>query len=205
MALTNLNVISRACILIGETAVSSLSGTTQKEEIINNTYEHLKLSLMASYPWRFTMKKVQLSQNVTAPVNEWKYAYDNPADALTGGVEELRETDETSGPVITRFEIYGDKVFADEATLYLDYQIEIAESLWPQHFTNACVHMLAAYWADPMTEDSQKADKWWGVAYGPLQLGGGGGIISQMKNVDARISGDFGRRLADHSLISVRG
>jgi hypothetical protein len=151
------------------------------------------------------MKKVQLSQNVTAPVNEWLYAYDMPADNINGGVEELRETTSTSETPTNRFELYGAKLFTDLPTAYLDYQIEIAESLFPQHFTHALVHVCAAYWADSMTDDTDKASFWWRIAFGDPQLGGGGGIVSQMRNVDARISGDYGRRLENHSLIAVRG
>lgn len=205
MAVTNLDPINTALLLIGESTLSSLSGSDEKTEIVANTYLDLQKAEMARYPWRFTMKKVQLSQNVTAPVTEWKYAYDMPADSMNGGVEELRETADTSAPVERKFEVYGDQLFTDLATAWLDYQVHKAESLWPRHFEQAMVHVYAAYWADAMTDDEEKARLWWNRAYGDPQLGGGGGYVASMRNVDARISGDYGRRMEDHSLIAVRG
>ena len=70
---TKLSICSDALIMLGESPLTSFSGT-DAGVVCDRLYDDIKKMTLAMYPWSFTISKLQLSRG-TAPVNEYKYAY----------------------------------------------------------------------------------------------------------------------------------
>lgn len=207
---TDVAIASRALLFLGEKTITALDdGGSEKGEVVSGIYPTVRDSMIAGYPWRFSMKKQQLSQDVTAPLSEWPYSYAMPADNITGGVQELRETAATLEPPYRRFEVYGstsgEKLYTDLTTAWLDYQFTPDEANWPAHFAHLMALALAAHMCDALTDSTTKAQFWWQTAFGPPSEENRGGYFRTARQIDARVSGDYGARLEQHDLINVRG
>lgn len=140
---TKIGLISRALLLIGETPAQDLAedryGVTVGAEMFELIYENE----LQSNRWRFAVKKEALARLSDVPQNQWKYAYQIPADCLL--------------PLHTypasRYDIYGDRIYTDESTVELDYLFKPEISQLPAYFCALLVYALARDMLKPVTED----------------------------------------------------
>jgi len=199
---TDINICSRALTLIGAAAISSFNDGTDASSTCARLYPTIKLSLLQMYPWKFATKKVQLARLVAAPVNEWKYAYQIPGDAL-GNVDALFVSASAgAGPIPAGWEIYGDRVLTNYETVYIDYRFDPGEDKYKPYFVLLLIYALAANLADAITEVQAKADRWQILAFGGPQDNGRGGFFRQAANMDGR--GAPPEAIQDFPLVSVR-
>jgi len=141
-----IEVISNAMILIGANPISDLSEGTEGL-VAASLYENSYRGLLASHSWRFATKKRQLSRLTETPLNEWDYMYQLPSDLIT--VVKVQDN--------TDYEIYGDKIYSDQPELYIDYRYRVDETLLPDYYTLTLQFLLAAQFAIPITDNSQRA------------------------------------------------
>lgn len=141
-----IEIISNAMILIGANPISDLSEGTEGL-VAASLYENTYRGLLASHSWRFATKKRQLSRLTDAPLNEWDYQYQLPSDLIT--VYKVQDN--------TDYEIYGDKIYSDQPELYIDYRYRVDETLLPAYYTLTLQFFLAAQFAIPITDNSQRA------------------------------------------------
>jgi len=144
--LQKINIISNAMVLIGANAISSLTEGT--EGVIGDAlYETSYKGLIASHSWRFATKKVRLARLADAPLNGYKYQYQLPSDIVTV-VKEQEYCD---------YEIYGDKLYSDSSDVSIDYRYRVDETLLPAYYVLTLQFLLAAQFAIPVTDNSQRA------------------------------------------------
>jgi hypothetical protein len=199
---SSLSICSDALILLGAAPISSFSEGTDSAQACDRLYPDLRDTLLSSYEWTWSVKKVQLARLLTGPVNEWTYAYQLPSDMLSG-VLAVRETTYAGElPIRYGWEILGDQLVTNLETVYIDYQAVISESKMPRYFVRLLRTAMAAELGMVVTDQINKADYFRQLAYGSPGENGRGGLFRDATNIDAR--GSSPQVIEDYSLIDVR-
>tara|TARA_R100001463_G_scaffold40064_1_gene85369 strand:- start:211 stop:828 length:618 start_codon:yes stop_codon:yes gene_type:complete len=199
---TDISICSDALILLGSTTISSFTEGTDLASACSRLYPDLRDILISRYPWSWSLKKVQLARLSAAPTNEWKYAYQLPGDMLTGVLALFSSNSSSAQSLNSGWEIYGDQVFTNLETVYIDYQATVTEADLPVYFVRLLRTALAGELAIPVTDQSQKADYFRGIAVGTPGESGRGGLFREAANIDSR--GQINKVVQDYSLIDVR-
>ncbi|MDB2638707.1 hypothetical protein N9Y91_06845 [Alphaproteobacteria bacterium] len=199
---TDLSICSDALIMLGAAPISSFTEGTDAAQACDRLYPDLRDSLLSRYPWSWTYKKTSLGRLATAPINEFKYAYQLPGNILSG-VQAVFETSASNQNAINDgWEIYGDQLYTDLETVYIDYQESVDESKMPVYF----IHLLRTAFAGELglviTDQASKADYFRGIAYGSPGENGRGGLFREAVNIDSR--GRLPQIIEDYALIQVR-
>lgn len=199
---TSLSICSDALIMLGANALSSFSEGTTAATVADRLYDDIRTTVLTSYPWAWTLKKVQLAQVVTAPINEWTYAYQLPTDRIAAP-RAVFYSSSTRVPVTSDFEIFGDKLYTNYPTIYIDYQYDPGESQYPKYFVQLLKYFLAWHFAEPVTDQVSKAQYWQGIAVGSPSENGRGGNFRQATNIDAQANSS--QAITSFDLVAVRG
>jgi hypothetical protein len=200
---TDLSICSDALILMGASPLSSFTEGTDAAQACSRLYYDVRDTLIGRYPWSWSMKKVELGQLVTGPINEWTYSYQLPGDMLSGVIAVFASNGNTERPMHHGWEIYEDKLFTNLPTIYIDYQYTVSESKMPPYFVHLLKHALAAELSVVITDQISKADYYNSVAFGTPGENLRGGLFRQAMNTDSR--GKPPEVIEDYSLIDVRG
>ena len=199
---TDLSICADALILLGAAPISSFTEGTDTAQACDRLYPDLKNTLLSTYVWSWTLKKVQLQRLSDTPINEWKYAYQMPGDHLTGALAVFENDGTAQRSVRYGWEIYGDQLVTNMETVYIDYQTTLAETAMPNYFVRLLRTALAAELAIVITDQASKADYFRALAYGGEADNGRGGLMREAMNIDAR--GQSTQIVEDFSLIQVR-
>jgi hypothetical protein len=200
---TSLSICSDALIMLGAQPISSFTEGSDAAQACDRLYPDLRDSLLSRYPWSWSYQKTQLARLATAPISEWDYAYQLPGDMLSG-VRALFNTADTFGrPLRYGWEIYGDQVYTNEETVYIDYQSSVNESKMPYYFVHLLRHAMAGELGMVITDQISKADYFRSLAFGTPGENGRGGLFREAMNIDSR--GQLPQVIEDYSLIDVRG
>ena len=103
---TKLSICSDAMIMLGAAPLSSFSEGTDAAQAADRLYDDIRDTMLAQYPWVWSMKKVALARLAAAPANEWKYAYAMPGDIL-GEPRALFDSSAVGIRPLTGWEVYG--------------------------------------------------------------------------------------------------
>ena len=187
--------------MLGAKAISSFNDGTDESSVCDRLYPDVRDSALATYPWSFGMKKVQLARLITVPGSVWKYEYQMPGDRLSNP-RAVYSSAQPRSPVERDWEIQGDKLLTNLEAVYLDYQFQAPEYAMPQYFVQLLKYMMAWHLAMPITEQSDRAQYWQGVAVGSPGENGRGGYMRTAMNIDGQ--GQPTRVIEDFSLVAVR-
>jgi len=199
---TDLSICSDALIMLGAAPISSFTEGTDAAQACDRLYPDLRDALLARYPWSWTYKKTSLGRLATAPINEFKYAYQLPGNILSG-VQAVFETSASNqDPINDGWEIYGDQLYTDLETVYIDYQESVAESKMPVYFVHLLRNAFAGELGMIITDQASKADYFRQIAYGSPGENGRGGLFREAVNIDSR--GRLPQIIEDYALIQVR-
>lgn len=139
---SKIDLISKALILCGEAPLSSLTERRYGATVGSNLFELLYENELQSNRWRFAMTKVALSQLVDAPLNEWQYAYQLPAEMLLPiGIY-------PSQP----YEIYADHLYTNASSVELEMLFKPEVTDCPAYFCTLMTYALAQNMIKPITE-----------------------------------------------------
>ena len=200
---TDLSICSDALILMGASPISSFTEGTDASQACDRLYPDIRDTLLSTFHWTWNTKKVQLARLGTAPINEWQYAYQLPGDMLSGVLAVFSSSGTNEIALRYGWEIYGDQLYTNLDTVYIDYQYTIDESKMPPYFVNLLKYAMAAELAVVITDQIQKADYYRSIAYGTPGENGRGGLMRTSMNIDSR--GRLTPVIEDYSLINVRG
>ena len=199
---SDISICSEALILLGASAISSFSEGTPAATACSALYPGLRDTLVSKHPWSWSLKKTQSFRLSTDPTNEWKYAYQLPADMLSGAIAVFTSGGDNAQSVNYGWEIYEDKLYTNFDTIYLDYQFSVAEAKMPRYFVKLLVTALASDLAIVVTDQASKADYFRNLAYGTPGENGRGGLFRESVNIDSR--GQINKSFDDFTLIEVR-
>jgi len=198
---TGVTICSDALLMLGAKAITSFNDGTDESSVCDRLYPDIRDSTLVIYPWTFNTKKVQLAQLLTAPTSVWRYAYQLPGDRLANP-RAVYDTSAVGAPPRKDWEIQGDQLLTNLPAVYIDYQYSIGEFAWPQYFVQLMKYMMAWHLALPITEQSDRATYWQGVAVGAPAENGRGGYFRQAMNIDGQHNPV--RVIEDYSLVAVR-
>ena len=184
---TAVTICSQALLLLGQSEISSFTDGTQISGACGSLYPDIKAQLLSMYNWSFCTKKEQLAQLSSTPVNEWTREYQLPSDIITGSPQAVYNSASTGiSPIATGWEILGDKLQTDEATIVIDYIFNVNESLMPQYFVQLLKYAVAAHLAEAVTDQITKAEYWHQKSFGPPTDNMRGGYFRQACHIDGR-------------------
>ena len=199
---TDVSICSDALVMLGASAISSFAEGTPAATACSRLYPDLRDTLLSRYPWSWSLRKVQIARLATAPINEWKYAYQLPGDMLTGVIAVFDSGSDAARPVNYGWEIYGSQLYTNLETVYIDYQETVSESLTPPYFVRLLRMAMAAEVAMVITDQASKMEYYRGITFGSPGENGRGGLFREAANIDSR--GQLTKSIDDHSLVQVR-
>lgn len=115
--------------------------TNETVKKVNRIYTTSLFYVLSNYPWRFILKRVQLTTRTDATNTEkYKYNYVTPANMLT-----IRSLfyDENYNNAIKEYESYPSYINTDANTVYLWYSSIVDEDRFPQYFIDYFKYKLA--------------------------------------------------------------
>lgn len=199
---TDISICSDALTLLGASTISSFNEGTPAATACSRLYPDLRDTIISRYPWSWSIRKVQLARLATAPTNEWKYAYQLPGGMLTGVHALFDSGSDAARSLNDGWEIYGDQVFTNLETVYIDYQVSVSEANLPPYFVRLLRTALAGELAIVVTDQQSKAQYFLMQAFGTPGDNGRGGLFREATNIDSR--GKPSPVIEDFSLIEVR-
>ena len=152
-ATTDIDVCSRALILIGADPITSFTDNNNESLVASNMYEDIARSALVNTRWRFATNQFVLNRLSDAPTGRYDAAYQLPSDWLMTHVVTVND-----GPI--DYQTYGNKLYCDATSnqeLVLDYTYRANEIDWPSYFTVAVEYELASMFAASLARDSQLA------------------------------------------------
>ena len=198
---TDIRICSDSLLMLGANPISSFTEGTDEANICDRLYPDIKIKTLASYPWSFSFKKVQLARLITTPTNEYKYQYQMPSDMI-GVPRAVYDTASVGGPVRKEYRLMGDKILTDYEKVYVDYQYNVPEYALPHYFVQLLKYQMAWHLAMPITDQNEKSQYWQVVAQGTPGENGRGGYMRQAMSIDGQ--GQPTNAFQDFSLIDVR-
>ena len=198
---TGISICSDALIMLGAKAITSFNDGTDESSTCDRLYGDIRDSTLATYPWTFSFKKIQLAQLLTNPTSVWKYQYQLPGDKISNP-RAVYNSANPGSPVQKDWEIQGDVLMTNLTSVYIDYQYSLGEFAMPQYFVQLLKYMMAWHLAMPITEQSDKAQYWQRVAIGDISENGRGGYFRTAMQIDGQ--NNPVRVIEDYSLIAVR-
>jgi hypothetical protein len=198
---TGITICSDALIMLGAKAITSFNDGTDESSACDRLYPDIRDSTLVMYPWTFNTKKIQLAQLLTPPGSVWRYAYQLPGDKLTNP-RAVYDTAAQGASPRKDWEIQGDQLLTNLPAVFIDYQYSVGEFAWPQYFVQLMKYMMAWHLALPITEQSDRAQYWQGVAVGATAENGRGGYLRTAMNIDGQHNPV--RVIEDYSLVAVR-
>lgn len=198
---TGISICSDALIMLGAKAITSFNDGTDESSTCDRLYGDIRDSTLATYPWTFSFKKVQLAQLLTNPTSVWKYQYQLPGDKISNP-RAVYNSANPGSPVQKDWEIHGDVLMTNLTSVYIDYQYSLGEFAMPQYFVQLLKYMMSWHLAMPITEQTDKAQYWQRVAVGDISENGRGGYFRTAMQIDGQ--NNPVRVIEDYSLIAVR-
>lgn len=145
MALTNIDIATRALLKVGSTAIQSFTENSREAEVAGNLYAGIKDALLSEYIWNFAVTDTELARLVTEPTDErWTYQFQQPTDMLR-----LIRVYDTSGNAIPFYNT-GSVILANETRVFLEYLKSVDETDMPAYFVDALVARCAFEFEEPV-------------------------------------------------------
>lgn len=183
-AQTKIGLISKALILCSETVLSSLSDDRYGAQVGSNLFEMILENELQSNPWRFCAKKAALSRLNVTLLNQFKYAFQIPSDCLLPRFVYPATT----------YEIYGDRVYANQLTVEMDYTFKPEIAAIPAYFSMLLTYALARDMIKPITSDK-----------GAAQIMQQKYVLQRDRAMYADAQGRPASSVADSPFVNVRG
>lgn len=180
----DVKLANAALALLAEEEIVSFSEPADLAGKVTAIYPATVRGLLASHPWRFTLAKQALSRLTEAPITEWTYQHQLPAEMLV--LRALRPSASVGADTVTDYEIFGQVVMSDVADLWADFQRAVAPEYWPAPFYAVARHALASDLAVVTTGSVSLAQHHAQLAYGLPSERGNGGLIRTARLVDAQ-------------------
>src|SRR6056300_878927 len=153
MAVTKVDIASRALVLVGANPISSFTDNSTEALITNTIYEEVVESTLAESHWRFAMGQKELSLLADAPTSRYEYAYQMPTDPAVITIMTVTNND---NPI--PYARYEDKIYLNgygsESKVYMDYVFRQDESLFPTYFRLALIYKLASAYGGALGRDA---------------------------------------------------
>ena len=151
MSTTELSICNDALIEVGADTIASLSDNNDKARTLNEQYNKHRRHLLYSHPWNFSIKRVEVSADVTNPEFKWAKRFALPADCLR-----VLETSEDPN----EWHVEGRFIVANCESLKIAYISDITNAAhFSEGFAKALALKLAASVAYKFTQSTTLKDE----------------------------------------------
>lgn len=173
-----ITLINRALLRIGAQPLQSEDAPNAP--IYLAVYDSV-MERISVHPFWFLLTTRQLTRLSAAPPVGWLYAYQMPAE-ITGAPRAVY-TDPKSLNVTTSYDLEGDKLYANDAQIWLTFMQIEATGRWPGDFRELVTVAMMAEFALSVREDRTLHDRLYAKAWGtPSEQGTGGLLASALDN-----------------------
>ncbi len=137
MAYTKLQIVKQALQLIGKRPISSQADGGELADTAFEWYDTLLQASVGAYDWRFATKVVQLAKETGTPIiTRFTLIYTIPGD-----LESLRNVTDVSGSPTLEFQLFeGDKLYAIQDPLFMEYRFVTEPGQLTGYFVNYFAH-----------------------------------------------------------------
>lgn len=143
---TDVEICSKALILVGDKPIASLTEQTTRAAICNNLYPLAKRDLLRAHLWNCAIKRVQLTALSGAPAYDWSNWFAKPGDWL--------RLIDVGNCGADDYAFEGNRILANQSTLLLRYVSEATEGAWDSSLTDVMIKRMAADLAYPITKST---------------------------------------------------
>lgn len=164
MALTALELCSRALLRLGAQTIASFDEGTGEAEVAAGLYEGVRDALLSSHPWSFATGQSTLPRLSAVPTADFRHAFQLPA----GFLRALSAGSPGSGRGL-EYRLLEDRLHCDAEQVTLTYIFRPHESGFPAFFAAALVARLSAEFCIPLTESTTRAQMLFSQAEGELR------------------------------------
>jgi hypothetical protein len=189
MALSSIQLSSRALIKIGATPISGFEDGTAESLVAATLYPSTRDAMLSAHPWSFATAQRVLPRLVGVPAADYDYAYQLPSDFLRA----LSAGEAGYGRGLD-YRIVERRLHTNAASVTLTYIFRPNESAFPPFFDQALIARLAAEFCLPITESTTRSEALQRLADDQFR---------QARLIDAQQ--DVPPRFEDYTLIGVRG
>lgn len=205
MSFARIDIIDRARLRIGSLPLQS-EGAPGGEEAVR-LYDDAVRLLVGLKPWSFGRRTFQLAAVDPLPQPAfWKYAYKLPAERIgpPAAVYDTRNG-ERGGQPFTDWELQGDTILTDAATIWATVPILPSPDTWPPLFRECVILQLASMLAaGPLKEDSDLAADLRRQVTGDDRVPGDIGLLQKASTADAQAQPSTVMQIDGGPLIAVR-
>lgn len=160
-------ICNRALEKLGAAKITALTDNTREGRACNRVFGPLRDMLLASHPWNFAVKRVNLAAAATTPAWGFTYEFPLPADYL-----HLLEVDNTRDFRIESSDVGEPVIRCDDAgPLFIRYIYKVDDSArFAALFDEALASVIAHELAEELTQSSTKKEALKDDARRALQL-----------------------------------
>ncbi len=162
MALTDINVASRALVMIGANPISDFDGGSTEAIVAKNIYEGVVEAALTWKRWRFAIGQEDLAAVVATPKARWDTAFALPGDPAPIAIHAV-----TVNSIPILYDRYENYIYCNATandTVTLDYTYRADVSLWMPYFTKAVSLDLASIFAGSLAANGKLAQEYGAMA-----------------------------------------
>lgn len=141
--ITKTTIANLALAHLGDHRIDDFDEADPAASDIRDQWDITRLEGLSAYEWAHASKTVQLDRNGTAPVSEWRYAYDKPANWIrTNAVSDSSQFSRSH--VFRQWMDREGQIQTDAAAVYMDYVYDhTTVGAWPPWFVDLIAVSLA--------------------------------------------------------------
>lgn len=181
MAMSRIDLCSRALLKIGANPIGSFAEGTAEADVAGNLYDYVRDALLSAHPWHFATTQKKLAV-LSAPEAGEACTYALPADCLR--VLHAGSHEGGSGLV---YRLSNRTLHASATEIFLTYLFRADEADFPPYFDKVLIAHLAAEFCIPLTDSTSRWEGLHKIAQEDLRLAK---LINAQQATPARID-DF--------------
>jgi hypothetical protein len=186
MALTKFELVSVALMKLGADPIQSFDDPTTIAKSAGKIYEHEKRRILGSYVWKFSLKYASLPRLAAAPLMQWEYQFSLPPDRISDNMFQVFNTDKVDAYSTPHYTVQDNKLLSNFEEIWVRYQYDIDESMFPTYFEALMVKVMMAEMAFLVTNSSSKEAELKQEVYGTPSEMGRGGLYAQTMAIDSK-------------------
>lgn len=156
MALSQTEIVNLALTRLGQDRVISIDDDNESARVIRSLWDFTRDAVLASYPWKFAIKRTSLPALSAAPAYGWERQFTVPEECLR--LVQVGDDYVFYTGLLETFQLEGGVILTNEAApLRLRYVQRVATvGLWPVLFGRVVALQLAIDACEKLTSSAAK-------------------------------------------------
>lgn len=164
---SDIDLCNQALDFLGAEAIHSFTDEDDNARRCGRVYPALRKSYLSKYPWRFALKRVELSREASAPAGGgWEYSFVLPPDRASHGAFGAFQSGGSYEPAFADWQILGNRLLANVERVWVEYAYRVGEAEFPEYFSEFLAAALCSRLAFAVTDQQNTAMHWERVAFG---------------------------------------